>query len=432
MTTRFRRSHFFRSVVVLVSGTALAQLIPILVMPIVSRLFSPEDFGVLGLFTAFVSVATATVSLSFHLAIVSNATNRTAAILAGLGLLAIVPMSLISLGGLAIVRQRELLGFGALAVSDLVWAWFALVAVGVFGVFRYWQVREHGFGAISRATVGQSVGRVAGQVITGLLSLGGSGLVFAEALGRTFGVSYLGRLSFSTLRSHLVNSNRREFWHVAKEFRKFPLLNMPSSVINTLGSAMLIPLVASSYGIVVSGQFSMGYRVLTLPIAVIGSAVADVFHSQLVRAAERGTVHARKLFFAVSGGLFLAGLLPSIVIMMFGQQIVAVVLGEQWSQAGLIASGLMPWLLGSFAVSPVSRVVMVYRGQELKLVYDLLNIAGIVGVFMLGRREEWAIEYTAQVLGWTQALAYAVYFLLLWRILMVKSVGDSRETGDSR
>ena len=73
---------------------------------------------------------------------------------------------------------------------------------------------------------------------------------------------------------------------------------------------------------------------------------------------------------------------------------------------------------------------MVYRGQELKLIYDLLNITGIVGVLMLGHSDGWAIDYTAQVLGWTQASAYGVYFLLLWRILMVKSVADLQNPAD--
>lgn len=124
-----------------------------------------------------------------------------------------------------------------------------------------------------------------------------------------------------------------------------------------------------------------------------------------------------RLFFSVVGGLFLIGVVPAVIVATWGDDLFPLVLGAEWQPAGRIAAAITPWILMQFAVNPVSRVAQVYQGQELKLVYDVLALISVAGVLGFGAHAEWSLVRTCMVLGWSQAIVYGVYVLLLMRIL---------------
>lgn len=402
---------------VLASGTAVAQALPVLFTPLLSRLFTAEAFGELGLFTSFVAVGATIVSLSFPLAIVSGPTSRVAAMLTILGLLVTVPMATVLTLFLWYLRTNDGVGFGAVPVISIPAAWCVLVLIGAFTSLRYWLVRETAFEVISRATVGQSVGRVAAQLATGVAAMSGAGLILAEVVGRTVGLWTLISRCFRDIVREIKGVSRADYIATASEFRKFPLLSTPSSVLDSLSTALPIPLLTTYFGLSAAGQFSMAYRTLALPIALIGAAVADSFHAEIARTARADIRTSRNLFFRVAILLFGLGIVPSFMVLLFGHTIFRLVLGAQWEQAGVLASAIIPWLLASFVVSPLSRVVLVFRGQELKLIFDGLSILGVIGAIVLGASQDWPLERTARLLGASQAVAYLIYFGLLWRIL---------------
>lgn len=421
MVERLIHSPFLRAVATIATGTAIAQALPILFTPVISRLFSPGEFGVLGLFTAFISMTAGAAGLSFPLAIVSNIPRQTSARLVGLSLLVTLPVTMVLVVVLAIAMRFGILGFHELPTISLLWAWIVLVSVGVFSAFRYWQLREQQYRRISTAVVAQSIGLTIAQLVTGALSLGGVGLISSEVVRRTTGVWTLARASWRDVLAAAGPTSKRDYWAVAREFKKFPLLSTPSSFINSLALALPAPLFVSAYDLSQAGQFSMSYRVLALPVSLIGAAVADVFHGQLSRTAGKDRAGILRLFLRVTAGLFALGIIPSLIIVFWGSELFSVVLGSQWKLAGDIAAGIMPWVLFSFVVGPLSRAVLVFRGQEFKLVYDLAALAGVVGGIWLGSAQGWSIAETARILGVTQSAAYIVYFGLLFRIVVINS-----------
>lgn len=425
---RLGSSSFIRGIAVLASGTVLAQAIPIAFTPVISRLFTPDDFGILGLFTSFIAMAVAVVALSFPLAIVSAESRRVSAQLAVISFAVVIPMATILAGILAIFRHGGILGFGELPPVSIPIVWLTSAFIGVFVTLRYWHVRESQFSPIAKATVGQSIGRVVTQIATGILSLGGVGLLVSEVVGRGTGVMRLGRMAVKEIPVDARDTPRSEYLAVIREFRKFPLLSTPSTLINSLSQALPVPLLAAAYSLTISGQFSMAYRVLALPIAVVGAAVADVFHGHLAKLARQNMARARRLFLQVAAALLLLGALPSIIIVLWGPEIFSFVLGDQWSAAGVIASGIMPWLLASFVVSPLSRVVLVFQGQGKKLIYDILAIIGVVACIQVGSSYDFSIERTATLLGISQSVVYVIYFILLWGMMPKNDVPPSENS----
>ncbi len=415
---RVRVPSFGRNVAVVATGTAVAQAIPIVLTPILTRLYAPDDMGMLGLYTAFISFATNALSLGYSQAIVSGRTDDEAAALTALSGVVLVPMSLFSIGLFSLFSAQDWLGFGEFPVWTIPAMLLSLVFTGLFFTLRYWLIREESYRTISTSTVKQSIGRMGTQVLAGIVGLQWVGLVLGEVVGRGTGLTGLWAEAGTRLRHHVGKLDRSTLKQVAKRYRKFPLLTTPSSVLNSLSLVLPVPLITMFFGIHAAGQFTVASRVMLLPLSVIGGSVGDVFHSRIASLSRRAPNRAMRLFLSVAFGLFLVGLLPALVMSAWGQDIFSLVLGKEWSDSGLIASSIVPWVLMQFTVNPLSRLVQVYQGQELKLVYDTLALISVGGVLTFGYYADWSVIETTTLLGWSQASVYGIYLLLLVRILI--------------
>jgi hypothetical protein len=141
--------------------------------------------------------------------------------------------------------------------------------------------------------------------------------------------------------------------------------------------------------------------------------VGDVFHGKIAASSRDNPEAAMGLYLRVLVGLLTIGSLPMLLVALYGERLFVAVLGVEWSVAGEIAAAITPWILLQFAVNPVSRIVLVYQGQELKLLYDMVGLASIVGVFWWGGYRQLSVVEACTMLGGTQAAAYAVYAVLL-------------------
>lgn len=417
LLVRFASVEFVRDILVISGGTGIAQLLPILLTPVLTRMYTPEDMGLLGLYVAFVGFCANATTLGFSMAIVSGRSDREGAQLTLLSGLMVIPMASVFTVLLACMVATNALGFGELNRYSIMAMWTSLVFTGAFLTLRYWLVRSRGYVSISHALIAQSTGRMGTQVLLGLTSLGWAGLIAGEVVGRGFGLTRVWRTARDELSALLSGVTRRDILTTASEFRKFPLLTTPSALLNSLGLVLPVPLITMHFGLYEAGQFAVAYRVLGLPLSLIGASVADVFHSRIGRLSRETPKRALRFLSLVSASLFAIGILPMIVVTLFGDRLFQFVLGSEWAIAGLLAAAIAPWVLMEFVVGPVSRVVLVYRGQELKLIYDVLALVSIIGGILYGSSRGWSLVDTCRLLGWTQAAVYGVYFCLLLRII---------------
>lgn len=417
LTRLLPRGRFTRGVVMLAGGTALGQAIILAVSPLLTRLYTPEDLGSLGLFLSFVGVASVALSLRYEAAIVSCRDSREAAYLV-LGSCALaVPMSLISSGVFYFLVDRALLGFGSFPGHTVLIVLAALLPMAVFGALKYWFIREGAFGTISRVMVWQNSVRALSQVGFGLAGVGWLGLVVGDVLGRVAGTGSMVRAAW---RSTVVNLTPFKFGLLPRllaTYRKFAIYSFPSSLIDTLSLNLPVPLISSLYGIKAAGYFSLVQRVLGLPASLVGGSVADSFHGRIAAYAREEPRKSYSFFLRTAGGLLALGLAPTVLLMVVGGRLFGWVFGAQWVLAGHLAAGMAPWALSQLVVSPVSRVVFVFSGQELKLVYDVLSLGTTVGVLFLTFKLGYSLVPAIELLSLSRVLTYVVYFALLMRMV---------------
>jgi O-antigen/teichoic acid export membrane protein len=414
---RVSSTQFLRGVAIIAGGSAIAQAIPFLLMPVLSRLYAPSDMGQFALYFSFFSVFANATTLGYSQAIVSADDEAEAGYLTVLSAVIVFPAGLAFAALLAVFIDQSWFGFESLPLTATPFMFLSLAFTGLYLTMRYWLIREGNFAVASKATVMQSIGRMATQIVVGLVRPFWGGLVAGEVAGRASGLRAMwkassGRISEATrpLKSEMLRQT-------AHKYRKFPLLSTPSNLLDSLGAMLPVPLIARSFGIDAAGQYSIASQSLLVPLSLVSSSVADVFHNRIARYARETPHRARRFFFVVTGTLLLLGAAPMMVVMLFGDVIWPFVFGEQWTLAGTLVAAIAPWALARFVVSPVSRVVFVYQGQELKLVYDVLSVGAVVLVFVLADRADMSLTDSLRTLAVAQVAIYSVYFLLLVRVI---------------
>jgi O-antigen/teichoic acid export membrane protein len=413
-----RANTFLRNASVLSSGSALGHVFTLAAGPLLTRLYGPGEFGALGLFTSFISIVGVAITLQYEISIPVAGSEAEAAYLTFGSLALAVPMSL--LAGIllwALIRTNSL-GFGALPHAAPLLLGLTLASIGFFAALRYWSLRESQFRTIAQGTLVQSAARAVLQAGLGFAGLHSLGLLLGESLGRSVGMSKMLRSAWPALR----RTGSQFQWSAMREalwrHRKFPMYSFPSSFLDAVFLALPLPLLIRMFGVSTGGYYSVVWKAITVPSVLITVAVADTFHGQLAECVRNTPEKAGGLFKSLSLGLLFAGLLPAMLLRFFGPPMFSWIFGARWALSGVMAAIIAPWYLAQFVVSPLSRVVVVLSGQELKLVWDVLCIASLFGVFGYAHWKALDALQTVRLLSWVYAGLFVAYYLILVRIIV--------------
>ena len=381
--------------------------------PILTRLYTPDDLGYFGLYVTFLGVASALACLRYELAIVSAEDEHEAAQLATAAALLTLPVSGVAAILLLGLIQQNLLGFGGLPLKAVIITAAAVVVVGLFGVLRYWLLRAGKFSVISRAIAVQSGARAGFQVAFGLGGMTFVGLMVGDVLGRLVGTLNVAWKAAPQVAGHVGALGRRQVVRVLRRYWKFPTYGFPSSFIDTVAQSLPIPLLVVVYGPAAAGFFALVQRVLAMPASLVAGSVADVFHNRMAQFAREQDSGAQRLFGKTALSLLSIGMVPAAVVFFLGERLFGFVFGPTWVTSGVLAAAVVPWSLAQLVVSPLSRIVVIFDRQELKLIYDIATLVGTIGVFVLSFRMELSLVHCVALLSALNVATYLVYFLLL-------------------
>jgi O-antigen/teichoic acid export membrane protein len=395
----------------------LAQGFTALLTPVLTRLYAPASLGQFALFSSFLNVGLVGTSLKYELGILAVHEEQQAAELAFAAFLFAIPMSLLGAAGFYSLVHYSLLGFDALPSYASVLMLVALAFGAAFLVLRYWFVRQEQFRLVSKATVAQNCARSICQIAIGAMGFQLFGLLGGEVLGRCAGMSGMFRKAWPRIRSRVFPIDRNRFREVLHDNWRFPVYSFPSSLIDTLSGNLCIPLIVLYYGSNAGGYFALVQRVLAVPLVLVAASVADAFHGRLALCAREAPDRVIPLFRHTSAWLIGLGIIPTVCLLLFAEPLFRIVFGGQWATAGKLAAVVAPLFLAQFVVSPLSRLVFVLEGQRFKLVYDILALTSMIGVFVFSARRHFSLVQAVTMLSVTGTLTYVVYYLVLLHVL---------------
>lgn len=373
------RSSFARGVGTLIGGTAGSQALVVLAAPIVTRLFTPKDFGVLAVFAGILGVLTAFAGLRYELAIPLPEDDQEAANVAVLALIIVVLVSLLSVivalagGGFL----SEMLNVPVL--SRHLWLLpIGVLAVGAYQVFRYWAVRTKTFAAISGTNMKQSIMSIAVQLIG--YPLGPAALLIAHVAGQSVGGVSLGKAALKYPQFGRVRVPG--VLEAAKRYRRFPMYSTWTGLLNSGGVQLPALMFAAFFSPTAAGLYVLTNRVLSMPMSIIGRAIGTYFFAHAADA-HRGKRMAQ-LVAEMHERLAHIAMPPVLVFLLAGPELFAFVFGDAWREAGVFARWMAPWLYIAFVTSPLNSLFDVIERQSLELLFEVLLFTSRAVAIVLG------------------------------------------------
>lgn len=376
-----RFDPFTRRSALLSGGSIAAQAIIVAGSPILTRLYSPEDFGVFAGLTAWISIVGPVACLGLETPILVEQDDRRArwltmaALVSALGTTALL---------VAIISLLARSGW-----STAAWGLFdALVWLIPLGVLLYslaqplanLALRGGAVVANSVTPVLQAASQLAAQGALAGLGTAGMGLTAGYVLGLTPRLLWLGRAAQPSLRHHSRGLDVRELTAAFRREWRYPLIAVPSTLLR-LGSQFLpVVIVTLLYGPGIGGLFSLAQRVVTMPVRMIGLATSQAFLAE-ARALDRTGL--RRLLAVTVLRFFVIGLAWGVPLALVAPHLFAFVFGSEWRMAGEITRVLIPVHIARFVLTPISQALNIVGRQDLDLALALPLIIALALSFAI-------------------------------------------------
>lgn len=379
------KKSFGRDVGKLVSGTVIAQIIAVCLTPIITRIFSPDIYGVFSVFVSLVSIITVVVCLRYELAIMLPKDEKDAGAIFILCLITLVCISVVCIPIMFFFGEAiaTLLGNPDLQ-SYLFLIPIAVFVDGLYLALRYWNTRRKRFGTQATTQALQSVssnGVNLGLGLSGFVSPGS--LVIGRISGNALGTLILAYQAVKTDLKLLRESfSLSRIWNQFIRYRKFPLLTTWASWLNTLSGLLPIFIFSIYFTSAEVGFYTLGYQILYLPMTLIGSSIAQVFFQRASVAKHDGTLG--ELVTTVISSLASISIVPFAIFSVCGGELFSVVFGSEWYAAGTYAQILTLWIFLVFVTSPISSVTSVLEIQGFELKMNLVTVSIRFIVLTLG------------------------------------------------
>lgn len=390
---------FARKVGLLAGGTAGAQFITLLILPLLTRLFTPEQFGVLASCVAIIAIVSMISGLryemaiplatsdsqAFHLLLLSVGLVVVCAVLTTL-LVMLIPANVLQLGS-----SKWLIPLG-------------ITGIGFYQALSYWALRRKAYKELAQTKIAQGIGRAVAQLGAGLLGAGAPGLVFGEIVGRSAGFLRLGWGERDFLRALKREASCGQLLSVAHAFRSFALLAAPASLLNSAGLQVPTLLIASLYGPVVAGWYFAAQRIVALPVQMASRAVGDTFIAEASELAKTDPRNLLNMFRKVSHGLLIIGAVPTAILILTSSWIVPWLLGPDWQTAGVFLQLLASPFLLALAYSPINFAII--GRNDYSLVWASLRLLATVGAVVASYQADFSPVGCVAVLSAAMAVTY--------------------------
>ncbi len=387
---RLRKSKFVCNVAIVATGTAGAQAVTMAFSPIITRLYGPEAFGLLGMFMALVALLYPISALAYPIAIVLPKEDNDAKDIARLSVyislaMAVVFLLAILVGGdwlLALAGAKAIAAFDLLIPLNVLFVTWLQIA-------QKWLIRKKQFHVTAKVAVVQSLVVNSTKVGIGWFNPLAAVLIVLTTFGCALHtvMLYFGAKREGPSKDYTGQSQTRTpLFELAKRYYDFPLYRTPQIFLNAISQNLPVLMLAAFFGPSSAGFYAICRRVLSLPSELIAKSVGDVFYPRIAEAANKGE-NLTSLILKATLGLIAVGFLPFALVVVFGPWLFAFVFGVEWIQAGEYARWLALWLFFAFINRPSVAAIPVMNLQGYFLIYELLSVglrllALCIGFFM--------------------------------------------------
>jgi O-antigen/teichoic acid export membrane protein len=403
------KSSFAKNVITLMTGTTIAQAIPIVITPILTRMYTPEDFGVLALFVAITVILGTVANARYELAITLPESEENAIEIAALGivisslfsLFLLIPFVLFN-RPLSLLLNESGISFWLYFVPLVVWV------VGIFNVLIYLNIRCKKYKDIAKSNVYKSVAMVGVQLFLGVVSAGLAGLILGQIASSVSSVYRLSK-NIDTMKLYRNMKKRKRLVYNAMRYKKFLIYMFPASLMNALFGNIVSLAIPSLFEIKTLGFYSLAQRVLGAPMSLIGSSVSQVY-AQEASEERNATGKIVSTFNKTLKKLVILSFLFFLPLYFLVEDIFAIAFGEDWRVAGYYAKLLLPYFSLKFVVSSLSLTDSIMEKQYIYAIFNMINL--LLVLFLMFFFSD-SFVYFIKSFVFSFSITYVLYLLVI-------------------
>lgn len=366
----FLKKEFVKNILTLITGSALSQIVIYISILLLTRLFSTELFGIYILFSSATLILKPLATLQYEFAIVLPKKDEDAINLLGFSILILCFYCLLLLVIIFFFKENISSFFAITQLSNFIYVLpLSVFLFGCISIFDYWNNRINKFKNISKGLFIKSSVMSASQIATGFSSFNSLGLIPGILLGQFLQLLFLIKVSAKSMLSLTKEMSFKRMILLAKKYKDIPIFNTIINLTNNLSNELPVILITKYFGLESSGIYGLATKFTRAPIGIFQHSVSQVFFNKASKVYnDHGNLYA--LVLKTTKNLLLISIfifIPIFVVSFY----LNLLFGENWTDVGLYARILIPWLFFAFLSNPITPLILILNKQKTMVVYDV-------------------------------------------------------------
>ena len=376
-------SSSIRNVGQLLSASVIAQAIGLLVYPVLTRIYAPEDFALLSLFLSIANVIVLLATADYQSAIVLPKEETKAHALVHLCTFLLIVSTLIM--SLSIFFARPISAI--FKAPDLARYWWLMplfvFVTGMWNILSYWYIRRKAFARISGYQMTQSIFAASGKVGLGFMGILQSGMLLASVFASLLSLIISIGLAWRKCIHELFCINWTQLKSVAKEYANFPKFNLPKALVNMVGVSLPIWILTPQFGLENIGRLSLAITASIVPLSLIARACNQVLYQRISESVQQQRT-IRPLvntFILWTGSIMIIGMAG---VYIFLPQLVTLLFGQEWLETATIIRRLFPYLILTPICGSICFLSDVFSKQKIAMWMETGYLASLTLALLIG------------------------------------------------
>lgn len=420
------KSSFAKGVLIISGGSIMTQAISFIFSPLITRIFPPEDYGIMALFASIVAILSVISSLKYEMAIPIVKEERNAV---NLFAVCLIILTIFTTGLLIILMFTDDVLLNLLNAQELN-DYKPLLILGIFlyglrEIYMQWFYRRKDFSYISKSSVSQSVIGNISKVVFGILGFGPIGLISGQIIKESFSIIPFSYKFFKEEKISGKVSMKELKWNV-KRYKNYPIYQTPSSFLSILKNQLPVFSLAF-YGSSAVGLYGLANTVVKIPMTLLGHSVRNVFFAEAASIGKEQPEKLKNLSNSIFKKLVVIGLLPLVVLLLFGPTLFELVFGSEWIQSGHFSRFLAFSMFADFIFSPASRVYEILERQKQKLFIDIFGLVIVLLSFLIAISISPDPNVAILLYSISMFLYYSIIFIVSRILINIKIKNNEKE-----
>jgi O-antigen/teichoic acid export membrane protein len=412
------RGNFTRNVLLIGGGTVFAQATNMLLSPIITRLYTPEDYGSLSVYSSILGLVTIVSSLKYEAAIPIADDDETAVNILLLCFIILIGFVFCMTIVIVFASNWIIRIFNIKDFNDFkFYLPLGLFLIGIYKIFTQWAFRKRNYVSISKTKYFQAISQNIVKIVFGLFHSDYTGLLLGTIAGESMGITTLFTPFLKKDRQLLKTIELSKIKYGAKRYINFLRYTVLGQIFNASGTYLPPLLMSYLFDNQIVGYYGLAHAVVSLPMVVIGNSVSDVFYGEAVVLMKKDIPELKRLVLKLTGRIGLIALMPLIILFFWGPFLFSMVFGEAWRESGIYARIIVIFILFRFISAPIDKFYSIFEKQKIALFLNIVRAVFILIVFFLSRQLMLTSYLFLGLYSGAMSIIYIITFVLALKII---------------